>query len=278
MSRKEFMEQLERLLRELPEQERREALEYYDGYFDDAGEEQEAAVIQELGSPGKVAAMILADLKGTHQETYGEYTEYGYSDQRFDSRNMPENPQAVYEEEQEKSRQQQENNWDGTRYYDAGSTEHRYHGPFEHTGSGNTGSGYGKQGKYPRKKGSMWILIVILIILGSPVWGGIGLGLLGGLLGLVLGLLGLFIGLAAGGAGMVIGGIVMLVWTFLVQFSSPATAVASAGGAFLLTALGLLFLTVFLWLLLQAMPAVFRCCVDLIQRILYRGRRGGDRK
>ena len=256
MSRKEFMEQLERLLRELPE--------------------QEAAVIQELGSPGKVATMILADLKGTQQETYGEYTEYGYSDQRFDSRNMPEDPQAVYEEQQEKSRQQQENNWDGTKYYDAGSTEHRYHGPFEHTGSGNTGSG--KQGKYPRKKGSMWILIVILIILGSPVWGGIGLGLLGGLLGLVLGLLGLFIGLAAGGAGMVIGGIVMLVWTFLVQFSSPATAVASAGGAFLLTALGLLFLTVFLWLLLQAMPAVFRCCVDLIQRILYRGRRGGDRK
>ena len=37
MSRKEFMEQLERLLRELPEQERREALEYYDGYFDEVG-------------------------------------------------------------------------------------------------------------------------------------------------------------------------------------------------------------------------------------------------
>lgn len=77
---------------------------------------------------------------------------------------------------------------------------------------------------------------------------------------------------------MVVGGVVMLVWTFLVQLSSPATAMASAGGAFLLTAFGLLFLTVFLWLLLQAVPAVFRCCVDLIQRILFRGRKGGDRE
>ena len=37
MDRKQFMEQLERLLSDISEAERQEALEYYEGYFDDAG-------------------------------------------------------------------------------------------------------------------------------------------------------------------------------------------------------------------------------------------------
>ena len=52
MNREEFLSQLERLLYDIPAQEREEALEYYNGYFDDAGKEKEAEVIQELGSPG----------------------------------------------------------------------------------------------------------------------------------------------------------------------------------------------------------------------------------
>ena len=43
--------------------ERREALDYYESYFDEAGEAEEASLIQKLGSPGKVAAIIKADLK-----------------------------------------------------------------------------------------------------------------------------------------------------------------------------------------------------------------------
>ena len=56
MNRKQFMEQLERLLSDISEAERQEALEYYEGYFDDAGPENEGEVIRELGNPGKVAA------------------------------------------------------------------------------------------------------------------------------------------------------------------------------------------------------------------------------
>ena len=57
MNRKQFMEQLERLLSDISEAERQEALEYYEGYFDDAGPENEGEVIRELGNPGKVAAI-----------------------------------------------------------------------------------------------------------------------------------------------------------------------------------------------------------------------------
>ncbi len=89
MKRKEFLAQLERLLWDIPVQEREEALDFYNSYFDDAGEENESSVIQELGSPGKVAAIIKADL-GENRKDYGEYTETGYSDGIFDDRNMPE--------------------------------------------------------------------------------------------------------------------------------------------------------------------------------------------
>lgn len=81
MNRKEFMEQLARLLSDISEDERTEALEYYESYFDEAGEEEEAFVIQKLGSPGKVAAIIKADLR--ENSTFsGTYTENGYYDER----------------------------------------------------------------------------------------------------------------------------------------------------------------------------------------------------
>lgn len=92
MTRKEFMEQLAVLLGGISENERREALEYYENYFDDAGPENEAAVIQELGSPGKVAAMIKADLESGDGD-YGEYTERGYEDSRMrDAGQVPQAP------------------------------------------------------------------------------------------------------------------------------------------------------------------------------------------
>ena len=47
MNRVQFMEQLKKLLSDISEEERQEALEYYESYFDDAGEDQEAEVIRE---------------------------------------------------------------------------------------------------------------------------------------------------------------------------------------------------------------------------------------
>ena len=48
MNRAQFMEQLKKLLADIPVDERDEALDYYESYFDDAGPENEAAVIREL--------------------------------------------------------------------------------------------------------------------------------------------------------------------------------------------------------------------------------------
>jgi len=60
MSRHEFIAELKKKLRKLPFDEIKEAVDYYEGYFDDAGVENEQAVIEELGSPSAVASQIIA--------------------------------------------------------------------------------------------------------------------------------------------------------------------------------------------------------------------------
>ena len=64
MNRIEFMTELAALLQDVPVEERREAMQYYNDYFDEAGEENEEQVIREFGAPEEVAENIKADLKG----------------------------------------------------------------------------------------------------------------------------------------------------------------------------------------------------------------------
>ena len=42
MNRKQFLYELEQLLKDIPDNERAEAIQYYNDYFDDAGAENEA--------------------------------------------------------------------------------------------------------------------------------------------------------------------------------------------------------------------------------------------
>ena len=61
MNRMEFMAELEQRLSGIPEDERQSAIQYYADYLADAGEENEAEAIRELGSPEKVAESIKAN-------------------------------------------------------------------------------------------------------------------------------------------------------------------------------------------------------------------------
>ena len=63
MNRIEFINKLESLLRDMPIEERDEAVKFYQDYFDDAGAENESKVVAELGSPEKVASLIKTDIK-----------------------------------------------------------------------------------------------------------------------------------------------------------------------------------------------------------------------
>ena len=76
MSRWEFMRQLEKLLSDISPNEREEALQYYNDYFNDAGMENEQEVIKALGSPEQVAKIVKDGLgDGGNQ---GVFTENGF--------------------------------------------------------------------------------------------------------------------------------------------------------------------------------------------------------
>ena len=81
MNRLEFMKELARLLDDLPREEKIEILKYYNGYFDDAGQENEAAIIEELGSPAKVAASVKAGMDESSAD-HVEFTEKGVNDEK----------------------------------------------------------------------------------------------------------------------------------------------------------------------------------------------------
>lgn len=73
MNRSEFMKKLEELLANIPKEEREEAMQYYNDYFEDAGPEHEGDVIRELGSPEKIAETLGAvstSETSSRKETY----------------------------------------------------------------------------------------------------------------------------------------------------------------------------------------------------------------
>lgn len=82
MSREEFMKELAYLLQDIPNEEKADAMQYYNDYFEEAGPENEDNVLRELGSPERVASIIRADLNGSLEQG-GEFTDKGYQDERF---------------------------------------------------------------------------------------------------------------------------------------------------------------------------------------------------
>ena len=63
MNQQEFVARLEELLDDISPEERKEALDYYRNYFEDAGIENEQRVIKELESPEKLAQTIKEGLQ-----------------------------------------------------------------------------------------------------------------------------------------------------------------------------------------------------------------------
>lgn len=87
------MEQLAALLGDISPQEREEALDYYERYFDEAGDDLQQA-IDHLGSPQKVAQDIKSGLKGEYF-----YTENGAESAASDTESKT---PAFYVEEEKK--------------------------------------------------------------------------------------------------------------------------------------------------------------------------------
>lgn len=62
MNKETYLQELRKGLKILPQYDREEAIEFYEEYFDEAGVENEAKVIEDLGEPKILAKKILVDV------------------------------------------------------------------------------------------------------------------------------------------------------------------------------------------------------------------------
>ena len=72
-----FIKELEYLLQDIPDEDKADAIAYYQDYLEEAGPENEEKVIQDFGSPERIAAIIRADISGNLKDG-GEFTEKGF--------------------------------------------------------------------------------------------------------------------------------------------------------------------------------------------------------
>lgn len=243
MNRKEFMDRLESLLAVIPEEERSEALQYYTDYFEDAGAENEAQVISELGSPENVAAMIKADLKDD-TDGEGEFTENGYSDSRFEDRANPVPRPNRYKRAE------------------GGYT-------YRSTGTGNTykSGPYSSDREYkeaPRTSKTLKIVLVILIALVAiPFAWPLLFGAVAVVIGLVCAAFGLFAGLVIGSVALMIVGIVIFVLGLSKLLVALPVALLTSGSGLIIFVLGLIAAVVTVKLCFVVYPAIFRAIVNI---------------
>ena len=64
MTKTEYLAKLDKYLRRLPREDYLEAMDYFTEYFDEAGPDNEAKVIAELGSPKEAASDIIYNILG----------------------------------------------------------------------------------------------------------------------------------------------------------------------------------------------------------------------
>lgn len=241
MNKVEFMRQLESLLQNISEQERQEALQYYGDYFDDAGPENEQAVLEALGNPARVAENIRRDLYGAgYGDSYEarkpvtgrELTEYGTFAEESQNQGSTLQNQTVQNTAAQSAAAQstaaqgfaaQSTTAQGTAAQSAAihgagiqgaaaagpAPAAMAAGPWQSVSQpalawGNAGQGAQGQSKKAGKEswsGGVIALIVILCIIGVPV----GVSVLGGAAGVVAGILGGLLGLAVAWFAMILG-------------------------------------------------------------------------
>ena len=305
MNRADFMRRLTELLGDVPPAERDEAIQYYNDYFDDAGAENESGVIASLGTPEELARTIKAGLNDGGN--VGEFTESGFSgytqvhkdeviragetgtagqsgaggDARFHEgtggagmsgntgNGSARSNNAYYENDYYRRT-------GGNGIYGGREDTRRQDNPYEQTGaaSGHTAGTQQSRQSPPRGQGmsgGMVVLIVIAAVLTSPVW----LGLLGGLFGIIVGifatLFGIFIAFLVIGIVFIVVSIALVIAGIATLFTAPLGGLCIIGTAFILFALGLVFIWLMVLTVASLIPALVKGITALGRRIFHKG-------
>lgn len=242
MTKYEFLSDLSRLLSDLPEEERNEAMLYYDDYFADAGRENEAAVIQELESPEKIAAKI----KGENAETL----EYG---ENSSARKDADYPGLNNRNAQEQEKQQHNS-----------STDHAGQNPF-HSSPCNAQ----QERKEPWTSQPLKILLIIVLIIALiPVILPAAATLFGIGVAFISVLFALFCALFASGIGLTIGGLACIFsGLFLCATTEFASGILGIGIGLILFPLGIILGYLAIILFSKLIPAFVKACGKVLNSL-----------
>ena len=272
MNRAEFMSRLAALLQDMPPAEREEAIQYYNDYFDDAGEGNEAGVIAALGSPEEIAKSIKAGLSDGGNG--GEFTESEFHGYEQRNKNQVMSTERPPQDSAGANAYGQQGNGYGTQGNAYGQQGNGY---------GTQGNSYGSQGpqggaganasRQPKKSmsGGKIALIIVFAILLSPVWIGVLGGFFGGALGLLGGLIGIFVAFLTVGIVLTVVGAALVIAGIVALFAAPLGGMCLIGGGLIMIAVGLVFVWLMVLVVGTAIPALIRGVVNLCSRLLHRG-------
>lgn len=277
MRKDDFMKELEYLLQDIPDEDKADAIAYYQDYLEEAGPEKEEDVIREFGRPERIAAMIRSDLSGNLEEG-GAFTETGYEDERF------RDPSYQIVKRLDLPEAQEEKQF-GT---------HDHQSDFQgNSQTGGYGSGHGqwKRGSSTKPepdtrtvrtgKGrrEWWQIagIILIVCCALPVIIPLVLGIGGGAIGLAVGLGGLIIGilfsitiaLAAVTFALLVAGILVIVFG-IGQMANLIQGILYIGTGTGVIGLGLLCLSLCGLYYGKFLPWLASCFINCISRLIHR--------
>lgn len=227
MTKYEFLGDLSRLLNDLSEEERKQALHYYEDYFADAGEEKEEDILRELGSPEKIARQIKSDISDN----------ISYSEGEAHPTNPPEPYSSPSEEQPHDTSSDTGTRQGWSRAADTQST----------------------RSDSDTKRRDDNILIIVLLIITSPLWVSVVAGIGSLIIAVLATILGIFSAMILGGGGSAIGGICTIVGGFIACFVGEVGAgVLTIGIGCLLTSIGSAFCYLGIWMCIKIFPWLWR--------------------
>lgn len=278
MNREVFLRQLRTLLSDVTEEEREEAIRYYEEYFDEAGPEQEQALLFELGSPAKVAGIIRANVPGSRAGAEGRAA----ANTARPASNAPDGdgrPGPSLSAAAEtvaagarsiRSRIRGLAEWDSAPHAPeppriSPEPEPAYEScaPREPYSYAAEGQRYAAAQPDGRRK----LLVLFLLILFLPLW----IGLLSGLIGLIGGAIGVFAGLIGGGIGAIFTGFFGLARAIPLLVSSPANGLMALASCMLGIGVGILLFGLGVFCMGTLVPMAVRFIKSVCRRLFHRG-------
>lgn len=255
MTKYEFLGDLSRLLADLPEEERKQALHYYEDYFADAGEDNEQDVLKELGSPEEIADQIKND--GAEDISYGDSA----------SSHAADAPQLYQTSQHTQDASDSEDGWHkmpGSQNTGSDSQTgwNQTSGNYSNTNREQASyqqAGQKKSGFFAKMDQSNTLIMIIVLIVTSPIWGSVLISIAGILLGIVSAIVGIFAAMIFGGAGSAIGGVATIIGGIIgIIAGKTAGGILTIGVGCLLFALGSAFCYLGIFLAIRLIPLLWK--------------------